>query len=111
MRVCAYCGEAGKPTREEVMPLFLSDNRPKYRTIVDHYRGKVRRGRITPVKGVCADCNGVTLSALDTYVSALDRDYFLNIIGFSPKITFRYHFDRLLRWLLKLSYNDDRTRA
>lgn len=41
----------------------------------------------------------------------LDRDYFLNIIGLSPQIHFRYHFDRLLRRLLKLSYNDDRTRA
>ena len=55
MGICVYCGEAGKPTKEEVMPLFLSDNRPEYRTIVDHYRGKVRRGRITAVKDVCAD--------------------------------------------------------
>jgi hypothetical protein len=40
----------------------------------------------------------------------LDRKYFLEIVGFSPHLVFQYDFHRLLRWLLKLSYNDDSTR-
>jgi hypothetical protein len=93
------------------MPLSPSNNRPSYRTVLDHRRQSVRRGRITPVKDTCEDCNGGVLSRLDAYASALDREYFLHIIdSTTPNIEFRYDFHRLLRWLLKLSYNDDRTR-
>jgi len=108
---CAYCGQDGTPTREEVLPLFLSRNRPFYRTVFDHERQIVRQGVITPVKDVCENCNNVTLSGLDQYAATLDRDYFLKPVGFLPNVEFRYDFHRLLRWLLKLIYNDDRTRA
>src|ERR1019366_8035505 len=92
------------------MPLCLSDHRPSYRTVLDHRRNAVRRGRITSVRDTCEECNGGTLSALDTYASTLDRTHFMRIVGSSPNIQFRYDFDQLLRWLLKLTYNDDRTR-
>lgn len=92
------------------MPLFLSENRPSYRTVLDHERRSVRKGRITPVRDTCEKCNGGPLSRLDDYASTLDRVYFTQIVDVSPDIKFRYDFDRLLRWLLKLSYNDDRTR-
>lgn len=35
------------------MPIFLSDNRPSYRTVLDHSRKSVRRGRITSVRDSC----------------------------------------------------------
>jgi hypothetical protein len=92
------------------MPLFLSRNRPMYRTVLDHDRGVVRRGLVTAVRDVCEECNGVKLSALDNYASHLDRDYFLKIPDFRSSVKFRYDFDLLLRWLLKIIYNDDRTR-
>jgi hypothetical protein len=92
------------------MPLFLSRNRPMYRTVLDHDRGVVRRGLVTAVRDVCEECNGVKLSALDNYASRLDRDYFLIIPDFRSPVKFRYGFDLLLRWLLKIIYNDDRTR-
>ncbi len=92
------------------MPLFLSENRPSYRTVVDHQRRNVRKGRITSVRDTCEECNGRILSQLDDYASTLDRKYFLHIVGDAPHIEFTYDFNRLLRWLLKLSYNDDRTR-
>jgi len=111
MSVCAYCKAEGKPTKEEVMPLFLSRNRPFYRTVLDHGRGVVRRGLVTAVKDVCEECNGVKLSALDNYAAQLDRQYFVKIFDFSRPIAFRYKFDLLLRWLLKIAYNDDRTRS
>jgi hypothetical protein len=110
MSTCAYCGKDSQATREEVLPLFLSRSRPTYRTIVDNGRKLVRRGIPPPVKDVCESCNGVVLSALDSYAANLDRVYFQHIVGFYPEIEFKYNFDRLLRWLLKIFYNDDRTR-
>jgi hypothetical protein len=91
------------------MPLFLSDNRPSYRTVLDHRRQSVRPGRITSVRDTCEDCNGGVLSQLDNYASTLDRKHFLHIVGSAQNIEFKYDFKKLLRWLLKLSYNDDRT--
>jgi len=90
MTTCAYCKEEGKPTREEVMPLFLSRNRPLYRTVLGHDRGVVRRGLATAVRDVCEECNGVKLSALDNYAAGLDREYFTKIARFSEPIEFRY---------------------
>jgi hypothetical protein len=110
MAICAYCGQDGKVTREEVMPRFLNRNRPAYRTVLDHGHQIVRSGIVAPVRDVCEDCNNVTLSGLDTYAAGLDRAYFTRIIGFSPNIEFQYDYKLLLRWLLKISYNDDRTR-
>jgi hypothetical protein len=111
MATCAYCGQDGKLTKEEVMPLFLSRNRPGYGTVLDHGRQLVRTGIVAPVRDVCENCNGVTLSSLDAYAAGLDRAYFTRIVGFSPDIEFKYDYKPLLRWLLKVSYNDDRTRA
>jgi hypothetical protein len=110
MAKCAYCEQNGKVTREEVMPLFLSRNRPAYRTVIDHQRRVVRAGLVTAVRDVCEDCNGGPLSRLDNYASGLDRRYFTQIVGTTQMIDFSYDFDLLLRWLLKVSYNDDRTR-
>lgn len=92
------------------MPLFLSRNRPTYRTVLDHGRQLVRNGIVAPVRDVCEDCNGVTLSCLDAYAADLDRTYFSRIVGFSPTVEFQYEYKLLLRWLLKVTYNDDRTR-
>jgi hypothetical protein len=92
------------------MPLFLSRNRPMYRTVLDHDRRIVRRGLVTAVRDVCEECNNVKLSALDSYASRLDRDYFLRIPDFRRPVNFQYDFNSLLRWLLKIIYNDDRTR-
>ncbi len=93
------------------MSSFLSRNRPMYRTVLDHGRRLVRAGFVTSVKDVCENCNNVTLSRLDEYAAALDRSYFTHIVGFSPGIEFEYDFKLLLRWLLKITYNDDRTRT
>lgn len=92
------------------MPLFLSRKRPTYRTVLDHRRRLVRTGIVAPVRDVCEDCNGVTLSGLDAYAAGLDRTYFSRIVGFSPNVEFQYKYKLLLRWLLKVTYNDDRTR-
>jgi hypothetical protein len=92
------------------MPLFLSRNRPTYRTVLDQGRQLVRSGIVAPVRDVCEDCNGRILSSLDAYAAKLDQSYFTQIVGFSPKIDFQYEYKPLLRWLLKVSYNDDRTR-
>jgi hypothetical protein len=108
---CAYCEKECKVTKEEVLPLFLSRDRPTYRTVVDHHRQLVRQGIVAPFKDVCGDCNGIILSELDSNAARLDREYFNKIVGFSPDVEFKYDYKKLLRWLLKISYNDDRTRS
>jgi len=92
------------------MPLFLSRNRPAYRTVLDHGRRLVRTGVVAAVRDVCEACNNGVLSSLDAYAAKLDRAYFAEIITASPGIEFQYEIKPLLRWLLKISYNDDRTR-
>ena len=92
------------------MPLFLSRNRPQDRTIIDHRRRVVRRGVIASIRDVCEPCNGGPLSRLDTYAADLDQEYFIHVVSDPPSVKFRFNFHLLLRWLLKISYNDDRTR-
>lgn len=92
------------------MPLFLSRNRPAYKTILDHGRKLVRTGTIAPVRDTCDTCNNGVLSSLDAYAAELDRLYFTRIVNSSPKVEFEYDFKRLLRWLLKITHNDDRSR-
>jgi hypothetical protein len=60
------------------------------------------------VRDVCEDCNGGALSALDAYGKELDDQFFATFVKTPVSVTFRYSYDRLLRWLLKLSYNNAR---
>lgn len=54
---------------------------------------------------VCANCNNVALSRLDSYLAALTRKYFLTIVQPGDRIRFGYDFDLLLRLMLKVAYN------
>ncbi len=74
------------------------------------YSGKVDKvyGGELIVKDVCAPCNNVTLSALDDYASKLYDPYFKTIINADDQVTFRYDYNLLYRWLLKLSFNSAR---
>jgi hypothetical protein len=60
------------------------------------------------IKDVCAKCNNVVLSRLDTYGLQLYRDSFSRIFEREQSVCFEYDYDKLLRWLLKLNYNSGR---
>lgn len=63
------------------------------------------------VKDVCEYCNNVVLSELDAYICTLYDKYFGRVLEKGEKVTFKFDFDSLARWLLKLSYNSARTES
>jgi hypothetical protein len=109
MRVCAYCGPTDSPlTREHLFSAFLEGG--GYKTFVDRTRKIVSR-RAPRIRDVCERCNTGPLSALDAHGAELHRRYFSRLVDAPVDITFRYDFDRLLRWLLKIAYNQDRAKG
>ena len=101
---CAYCGRNGALSKEELFPKFLA-HKIGYRTVVDRRRGP-KPLRMPPVlRDVCKDCNNVALGSLDAYASELTKEYFLVPISSPVEVKFKYRFDLLHRWLLKMSYN------
>jgi hypothetical protein len=98
-------------TREELFSQFLQRGDPSYRTFVDYERSLVRRGRGPAVRDVCGQCNNVRLGALDQYGASLYRSSFKHPVLIQTEVVFAYDYHRLLRWLLKLAYNDERTRS
>lgn len=60
------------------------------------------------IKDVCEPCNNVTLGKLDAYTCDLFDDQFVHIPKRGEKISFRYDYHPLKRWLLKVSFNSAR---
>jgi hypothetical protein len=108
MAICAYCGEDKRPTREHVFPAFMLRRRTSYRTFVDHSRSGMVVKSPPTVRDVCAECNGGVLSVLDAYVKTLDDQFFGTYVETSDSVGFEYSYEELLRWLLKVCYNDAR---
>ncbi|MEI8291646.1 MAG: hypothetical protein WCH99_19435 [Verrucomicrobiota bacterium] len=113
-RNCAYCGEAkGKLTREHIFPDALDiEYRKDGKGTKDPYwierlEKKFVIGQPT-IKDVCANCNNIVLSQLDTYGLSLYKKYFCKIAEKGQRIDFEFDYDLLLRWILKLSYNSAR---
>ena len=101
---CAYCGRKRPLSKEEVFPKFLA-HKIGFHIFVDRRRG-LKPLRLPPVlRDVCQKCNNVVLSQLDSYVSSLFKSHFLVPISSPVCVTFRYKFETLHRWLLKVVYN------
>jgi hypothetical protein len=107
MRPCAYCNNACQPTREHVIPDWYNDTPGEAETFsarapLTHLKGDLL------VKDVCSRCNNGVLAGLDGYGKELYERYFAAPVYWSETVTFDYDGNRLLRWLLKLSYNSAR---
>jgi hypothetical protein len=74
---------------------------------IDRLEKKMVGGEPT-IKDVCRTCNNVVLSQLDEYGLQLYRRYFYRIAEQSDSVLFEFDYDRLLRWLLKMTYNSAR---
>jgi hypothetical protein len=103
---CAFCRKPGPLTREHIWPKWLHDSHEyslKYHSAPD---------KVLPaeqvIKDVCAECNNGPLSALDNYVRSLHDCYFSKGYQTIKKATFTYDFEKLTKWLLKVSYNSAR---
>jgi len=107
MLPCAYCGKDCQPTREHVIPRWYNDTPGDEETFsarspLNHVKGDLI------VKDVCQVCNGGPLSGLDAYGKELYERYFAFPAYEGGNVNFDYDGERLIRWLLKLSYNSAR---
>lgn len=108
---CAYCNEDKyKLTREHVIPdCFLKGmNRKATTAWLDKAPKRVIKGDIV-IKDVCEKCNNEDLSTLDNYAYKFITSYNGKINHNIKKIFFKYNFNMLSRWLLKVVYNSART--
>ena len=102
MKKCAYCGSTQNITREHVYPNFLLKEFPGGINYIGGIKKKVPT-ELT-VNDVCKACNNGYLSELDQYASNSLIGYFKD--NFVTKsVSFRYNYDYLLRWQLKILYN------
>jgi hypothetical protein len=104
---CAYCDDPCRPTREHVIPDWYNDTPGEAETFsarapLTHLKGDLI------VRDVCGRCNSGVLSALDGYGKELYDRYFALPVYAGETVAFDYDGDRLIRWLLKLSYNSAR---
>lgn len=105
---CAYCKTANAQlTREHIIPKFLIEMNPDYKCgyseIADKYLDAESK-----IKDVCAQCNNGSLSVLDAYASSFCKENSLDKVIIAEAINLKYDFLKLLRWLLKISYNSAR---
>ncbi len=104
---CAYCDILCQQTREHVIPRWYNDTPGEAETFsarapLTHLQGDLI------VKDVCGACNSGVLSSLDSYGKELYDRYFAAPVYAGETVSFDYNGERLLRWLLKLSYNSAR---
>jgi hypothetical protein len=108
-KTCAFCGAKGPFTKEHVVPNFL------YKKYKDHKLGyNLNAGKFVDgeriVKDVCGNCNNGQLGQLDEYGKQFLTENKNNQIRLAgEKYQISYDYGKLLRWLLKLSYNGIRS--
>lgn len=108
MKLCAYCKCKKKLTREHVIPdWFINiDQSEDDRTFSERAPNKFVNDLV--VRDVCRDCNNNHLSKLNSYGKGLHERYFQNYVYKDQDINFEYDYQKLLKWLLKCSYNSAR---
>lgn len=106
MSKCSYCGQDRSPTREHIWPGSLIAKYDSLKTF-NPRKNNFFVGEAV-IKDVCAECNNTRLSALDTYLSAIFDNHFRAVIEAGQTATLQYEYDKLLRALLKISFNSSR---
>lgn len=106
---CAYCNLEGKMTKEHVIPNGFINKMDKKNSLTWNEKSPIGlvNADIT-IKDVCASCNNGVLSELDAYALKLILEYNNRISIYTKDIYFRYNYDMLCRWLLKVCYNSAR---
>lgn len=107
MKHCAFCNNQDKLTKEHIWPKSIID---KFQYDLDTYNPNIDRLiRAEPViKDVCAECNNVKLSLLDSYISRMYDGYLYKQLNPGDYAYLKYDYEKLLRALLKISYNSSR---
>lgn len=89
-----------------MFPRFIQRLSPEYTTFISKRTRRRPLENPTVKRDVCPKCNNELLSKLDGYGAFMCKKYFSRKIA-KPKsaIEFSYDYNRLLKWLLKVSYN------
>jgi hypothetical protein len=109
-RKCAYCDATANLTNEHVVPDFYHRAFGETISTVKTQTEDKAISNPREIGDVCANCNNVALSRLDSYLAALADRYFSTIVHPGDCVRFEYDFDLLLRVLLKVAHNVARTR-
>ena len=76
MKICAYCGNETKGTKEHIISSGILDLFPECFLTIDETKGIVH-GADPVIKDVCADCNNNRISYIDSYAKEVVEKYFL----------------------------------
>jgi len=107
-RICAYCHEEKKLTKEHIWPKCIINRMPELDLkFLDNK--KIITSSELIISDVCSDCNNVILSPLDSYFCSLYDKYFKDYHEEKNSFYFEYDYDQLLRSFLKITYNSSRT--
>ncbi|MBU3073873.1 HNH endonuclease [Clostridium estertheticum] len=106
---CAYCNKEKKATREHIIP----DGFIRGMNIDEQIRWTETApcrviSKDFKIKDVCEECNNGFLSLLDNYAINAITKYNGKIDKNTKKIFFKYDYNKLSRWLLKVCYNSAR---
>jgi hypothetical protein len=109
-KICAYCKEAKPLTKEHIWPSgFIKRFADDALTYNKKTNSLFKSDPV--IKDVCAECNNVKLSLLDSYLCKLFDAYFHGVIPAGSPAAIHYDYDKLLRGLLKMSFNSVRTQS
>jgi hypothetical protein len=108
-RKCAYCGAGSNLTNEHVFPECFRKTFEAI-TAAKTPTGDKAIPSALEIHDVCARCNNGPLSKLDTYLCAINLEYFSKIAHAGDHVRFRYDVDLLFRMVLKIGYNVARAR-
>jgi len=112
MPICAYCKEERKVTREHVIPSFIYDFQKSLDKSIIGWNEVAEQSLPSEakIKDVCGECNNIHLGKLDdegkrllTAAGVLKQNYC------DDAIVLKYDFDKLMRWLLNISFNSTRS--
>lgn len=106
MKKCVYCGIESQPTKEHIWPKTLI-NKNEMSHGYSQKTNKIFPGEPV-IKDVCATCNNIKLSKLDSYLSSLFDNYFKDVLKPGDSAKLAYSYDLLVRALLKISFNASR---
>ena len=110
--LCAYCQTSGQLTREHLFPAGLHRRLRRVNNQSETAIWLARLQRLLPsepqIKDVCATCNNVILSELDSYICHLFDTQMSRILQRHETIVFKHDYHLLKRWLLKMCFNSAR---
>lgn len=109
MAICSYCNKDKSLTHEHIIPdwYLKIDPSPEDEGFLERIPHRFLTTDIV-IKDVCADCNNLHLSKLDSYGKLLYESYFAEHIYKGENVEFKYDYNILIKWLIKMSYNSAR---